>query len=134
HVRHHIVAKSALVRRHRIEVDVGEMCTHLRDRFVRNRHAELALGLGERQPELAPQSVPLRRRPELEHRSRRVALGQRRRVATVIGHRTRNCKIRYCPCRSTTTLRYPRLPLITRATSCADEMEIRLIWMITSPF
>ena len=78
HVRHDVVAEPALVRRDDVEVDVVEMRAHLRDRVVGNRNAELLFGFGEREPELAPETMPLRRRPELEHRLRCVSLGERR--------------------------------------------------------
>ena len=96
-VRHHVVAKAPLVRGDDVEVDVVEMRAHLRDRLVRNRHAELLLRFGEREPELAPQAVSHRRRPELEHRLRRVPLGERRRVAIVSRHRTANSVTQQLP-------------------------------------
>ena len=87
HVRHHVVAEAALVHGHRLEVDVVEVRAHLRERFVRNGHAEPLLRLREREPEPAPEPVPHLRRPQLQHRLRGVALGERRRVAVVRRHR-----------------------------------------------
>ena len=67
-VRHHVVPEPPLVRGDRLEVDVVEMRAHLRDRLVGDRHAQLLLGFGEREPEAPPESVPRLRRPQLEHR------------------------------------------------------------------
>jgi len=77
HVRHHVVAESLLVFCDLREMDVVEMQLHLGDGFRRNVHAEVALGLREREPQTPPEPVPCLRRPKREHRCRGVTLGER---------------------------------------------------------
>ena len=94
HVRHHIVPEAALELRRLGKIDVVEVRTHLRDAFVGDHgvsalvaHTQLALRLGEGQPELPPGAMAPLRRPQLQHRPRRVALAQRRAVSRVTAHR-----------------------------------------------
>ena len=85
-VRHHVVPEATLVRGDGVEVDVVEVRAHLRDRLVGNRHAELLLGLGEREPERRQSPWRVRGDQSSSIASRRVALGERRGVGVVHRH------------------------------------------------
>jgi hypothetical protein len=68
-VRHHIVAEAPLESGRLLEVYVGEVSAHLRETLVGDvLYSQLAFGLGEGEPELPPERVPLLRRPEFRHR------------------------------------------------------------------
>src|SRR6266550_3344262 len=134
HVRHHVVAQSLFVRGNDLKIDVVEMCPHLANCFVWNRHAELALRLGQSEPEPAPETVTLGGRPQFEHRLRRVSLGERR-VISIRRHYWRLNSVAYiCPPRSKYILIPPR-PYVVRIrfTASAFVIGVRLIWTITSP-
>ena len=83
HMRHHIVPKALFVLGDFGEVDVVEMQSHLGDRRRGNVDAEVAFRFGKREPEAPPEAVARLRRPERQHRRRRVALGERRAVPVV---------------------------------------------------
>ena len=98
-VGHDVVAEAALVARGGSEVGVVQVGPHLRQRLVGDVEPQLALGLGQRQPEPAPEADPVRLAPEGLHRRRGVA-GAERRAPAVVGHRnTRSVKV-ICPSRS----------------------------------
>src|SRR5687767_14258106 len=99
-VRDDVVPEPSLIRSDHIEVDVIEPVTHLRNGFRGNLYAELPLRLGQREPQAAPQAVADSRRPELQHRRRRVPVRQRRGIAIVLGHRTLKYVCPSCPLRS----------------------------------
>ncbi len=86
-VRHHVMTVAPLVGGHGLEIDVVEVGPHLGDRLGGDRHAERLLRLGQGQPEPAPEAVARIRSPQLQHRPRCVAFGQRRGVLIRRGHR-----------------------------------------------
>ncbi len=86
-VGHDVVAEAALVLGHALEVEVVEVGAHLGDRLVGDLHPERSLGLGQREPQRPPERMPRLWRPDLQHRARRIALGERRRVPRAIRHR-----------------------------------------------
>jgi hypothetical protein len=93
HVRHHVVAEAALVARRGGEVRVVEVRPHLGQRLVRDRQAQLTLGLRQRQPDPAPQPDAVRLAPQTLHRGGRVTGAERRGPALVAHRNTRSVKV-----------------------------------------
>src|SRR4029079_7761015 len=91
------VRKGGCVRANDAEVVSVETRAHLRERLVGNRYAELALRLGEREPEPSPQTMPRGGRPKLEHRGGCVALSERRRISIGRCHRMPKSVQLTCP-------------------------------------
>ncbi len=76
-VRHHVMAQAALELGRAFEVDVIEPCTELLDRLGRDVQPQLALRLGQRQPESAPRLEFEGGGEQPRHLGRRVAAGER---------------------------------------------------------
>src|SRR5688500_19754657 len=123
-VRHHIVTEATFVSGDRLEVDVLKVRTHLREGFLREIESELALRFGQRQPQLTPQAISRPRRPELEHRPRRIAFGERRRVRVVAAHRITKSVLYTRPPRSKNMRIGPRLPKMSIARAASSALAI----------
>src|SRR5262249_37784405 len=65
-VRHHVVPQLALVLRRPGEIDVVDGRAQLGDLFDRDVEPQLALGLGQRDPQLPPGGMNRLRRPETD--------------------------------------------------------------------
>ena len=76
HVRHDVVAGALLLARGRLEVDVGQVLPHLRERLFGDRQPEAPLLLGEPEPEAPPGLELELRREDAGHLRRRVAVGE----------------------------------------------------------
>jgi hypothetical protein len=77
HVGHHIVAELALVLGHPRKVDGIASRAHGLDRFDRDRDSEIALDLGQGDPQVAPDERRVLRREDPRHLGRSVSVDQR---------------------------------------------------------
>ena len=84
HVRHHVVAEPLFECGSGVEVGVVEMRAHRVESRTGDGHPELLLGLGEREPDPAPLTDPMRLAPQALHRRRCVARGERRLPVCVV--------------------------------------------------
>src|SRR5689334_7719316 len=76
-VRHDVVTQLPLVPGNDAEVDIVEVGAHLLDCLVRYLYSEVSFAFGEGKPQAAPLPITSARRPELQHRARRVTLRER---------------------------------------------------------
>jgi hypothetical protein len=85
-VRHDVVPELLLVRGRDREVGVVEMRAHRFECRFGNRESQLPLGLGECEPETAPEPDAVRGAPQLLHRGGGVALTEGR-LPAIAAHR-----------------------------------------------
>ncbi len=75
-VGHHVVPQLALVAGRQLEVDVVDGGSQFVNLRLRDRQTQLALGLGQRDPQFTPGRVDALPRPKPAHRFRGVAANQ----------------------------------------------------------